>query len=196
MAKTEIIKRPVEQMGNDVKKSAWAAITESLVTMALGILLIIWPDVVIKILAYVIGAFFVVKGGYQIVNYFIIKGQNDFLNNNLLFGVISLLLGITAFVLGEQLAGVFRIVIGIWVIYESLTRINTAIKLAAANIDSWRYILILAIVMLALGVFITFNAGAVTQLIGGIMIAIGFVGIVGDIMFIQHVNQIIDKVTK
>lgn len=196
MAKMQIIKHPIEQIGNNVKKSAWSAIAESLITIALGILLIIWPETVIQILAYIIGVFFIIKGGYQIANYFIVKGQRDFFNNDLLFGVISLLVGITALILGEDLASVFRIVIGIWVIYEALTRINIATKLAAAEINSWRYVLVLAILMLILGFIITFTEGAVTVIVGWMMIATGFIGIVGDVMFIQHINQIIDKVTK
>lgn len=192
----QIIKHPIEQIGNNVKKSAWSAIAESLITIALGILLIIWPETVIQILAYIIGVFFIIKGGYQIANYFIVKGQRDFFNNDLLFGVISLLVGITALILGEDLASVFRIVIGIWVIYEALTRINIATKLAAAEINSWRYVLVLAILMLILGFIITFTEGAVTVIVGWMMIATGFIGIVGDVMFIQHINQIIDKVTK
>ncbi len=195
MSKVEIIKRPVEKISDDLKKSAWGAIIESLVTMILGVLLITWPDTVIKILAYIIGTFFVVKGAYQIINYFIVKGQNDFFNNNLLSGVVSVLIGIVALVMGQELVNVFRIIIGIWMIYESLVRINTAIKLNAAGIGAWKNILILALIMLVLGVFITFNTGAMLTLIGWIMIIVGLIGIIGDAMFMQYVNQVVEKIT-
>ena len=195
MSKVEIIKRPVEKISDDLKKSAWGAIIESLVTMILGVLLITWPDTVIKILAYIIGTFFVVKGAYQIINYFIVNGQNDFFNNNLLSGVVSVLIGIVALVMGQELANVFRIIIGIWMIYESLVRINTAIKLNAAGIGAWKNILILALIMLVLGVFITFNTGAMLTLIGWIMIIVGLIGIIGDAMFMQYVNQVVEKIT-
>lgn len=195
MAKVEIIKRPVEKISGDIKQSAWTAVIESLATAILGVFLIAWPDVVIKIIAYIVGAFFVIKGIYQVINYFLAKGQNDFLNNGLLTGVVSALIGVAALVMGEEIAGVFRIIIGIWMIYEALVRINTAIKLHAANISAWRYILILALVMLVLGVFITFYSGAVVALIGWMMILVGVIGIIGDIMFIQHVNMIVEKLT-
>lgn len=195
MSKVEIIKRPVEKISDDLKKSAWGAIIESLVTMVLGVLFITWPDTVIKILAYIIGTFFVVKGAYQIINYFMVKGQNDFFNNNLLSGVVSVLVGIVALVMGQELANVFRIVIGIWMIYESLVRINTAIKLNAAGIGAWKSILILALIMLVLGVFVTFNTGAVFTLIGWTMIVTGLIGIIGDAMFMQYVNQVVEKIT-
>lgn len=195
MAKVEIIKQPVENMSGNLKQSAWMAIAESLMTAIIGIFLIIWPDIVLKAISYIVGIFFVVKGIYQVTNYFIVKGQNDFFNNGLLSGIISVFIGITALIMGEEIAHIFRIIIGIWMVYESLVRINTATKLHAAGINAWRYILILAIIMLVLGTFITFYTGAVITLIGWAMVITGIIGIVGDIMFIRHVNNIIKKLT-
>ena len=193
MTKAEIIKRPIEKIGGDLKKSAWSSIIESVATVILGILLIVWPNEVIRIIAYVMGAVLVVKGAYQVINYFVVKGQNDFFNNNLLGGVISVLIGVTLLILGEEIAHVFRIVIGIFLIYESLVRINTSIKLHAANINAWKYVLILALMMLIVGVFVTFYSGAVVTLIGWMMILAGLIGIVGDVMFIQYLNIIVEK---
>lgn len=196
MSKVEIIKRPVEKISWDIKKSAWSAAIESLMVMIFGILLVAWPDITVLVVANVLGAIFIISGIYQIINYFVVKGQNDFFNNGLLIGVVALLLGIAAIVIGEDIANVFRIIIGIWMIYESLVRVNTAIKLHAVNVKVWSYILIIALVMLALGVFITFNSGAIVQLIGWIMILIGAIGIIGDIMFLQQTNIVIDKILK
>lgn len=196
MSKAEIIKRPIEQIGWNIKKSAWSAAIESLVIMVFGILLVAWPDVTVLVVANVLGAIFIVSGIYQIINYFVVKGQQDFFNNGLLTGVLSLLIGIAAIVMGEEIANVFRIIIGIWMIYESLVRVNTAIKLHAAGLKIWSYILIIALVMLVLGVFVTFNSGAVVQLIGWMMILTGIIGIVGDILFIQQVENVVNKLTK
>ena len=194
MSKVEIIKRPVEQVSSDIKKTAWGAVIESLALIIIGILFIALQDVMVQVIAYIVGAFFIIKGGFQIINYFIEKGQNDFFNNNLLFGIVSILIGVVDLVMGEQIASVFRVIIGIWIIYESLVRMNTAIKLHAANIAAWKYILILALIMLVVGVFITFFTGAVVALIGWTMVVTGVIGIVGDVMFIQYVNAIIDKI--
>ena len=194
MSKVEIIKRPLERVSGDVKKSAWTAIIESLAVLILGILFIAWPDTMIQSVAYIVGAFFIVKGAFQIINYFVEKGQQDFFNNNLLIGVISVLIGIAALAIGEDIATVFRIVVGIFLIYEALSRINTSIKLQAAGVPIWKYVLLLALVILVLGIFVTFND--VATVIGWMMIIAGIVGIVGDIMFIQQVNNVVEKLTK
>lgn len=194
--KAEIIKRPIEQIGANLKKTAWFSVAESLLILILGILFVAWPGITTLVIANVLGAIFIISGIYQIINYFVVKGQNDFFNNSLLTGVIALLIGIAAIVLGEGIADVFRIVIGIWMIYEAFVRINTSIKLHAAGIKIWSYVLILAIIMLALGIFVTFNRGAVITLIGWMMILTGVIGIIGDIIFIQNVNDITKELTK
>ena len=196
MSKVEIIKRPIEKIGWDLKKSAWSAAIESLAIMIFGILLVSWPDITIIVIANILGAIFIVSGIYQIINYFVVKGQNDFFNNGLLSGIVALLIGIAAIVIGEDIANVFRIIIGIWMIYESLVRVNTAIKLYSTGIKVWKYILIIALAMLVPGIFVTFNTGAVVQLIGWMMIITGIVGIVGDTMFIQQINTVVEKLTK
>ena len=196
MTKAEIIKRPIEQVSGDLKKTAWSAIIESLALIILGILFLVLQDSMIKILAYIVGAFFIIKGGFQIITYFMEKGQNDFFNNGLLSGVVSVLIGIASLLIGEDIASVFRVVIGVIIIYESLVRINTATKLANAKINAWKTIMLLALCMLVIGIFVTFYSGAVITLIGWMMILTGIVGIIGDAMFIQHVNAVVDNLTK
>ena len=192
--KAEIIKRPIEQIGGEIKKSAWTAVIESLAILILGILFIVASDTMMKVVAYIVGAFFIVKGAFQIINYFIEKGQNDFFNNNLLIGVISVLIGITALALGPNIAEAFKIIVGIFMVYESLVRMNTAVKLHAAGISTWKYILLLALVIMALGIIVIFTD--VANIIGWMMVIAGAVGIVGDAMFIQQVNDVVDKLTK
>ena len=192
MNKAEIIKHPVEQVGSNIKKLAWSAVMESLALIILGVLFIVLQDTIVKILAYLIGVFFLVKGGFQIISYYMEKGQNDLFNNGLLSGVISVLIGVALLLVGEDIANVFRVVIGVIIIYESLVRINTASKLSVAKINAWKYILVVALIMLVIGIFVTFNSGAVITLVGWMMIISGIIGIVGDTVFIQYVNKVVD----
>ena len=46
------------------------------------------------------------------------------------------------------------------------------------------------------GIFVTFNSGAIMQLIGWMMILTGVIGVIGDVMFIQHMNGLVEKLTK
>ncbi|MBQ3348203.1 DUF308 domain-containing protein [Candidatus Saccharibacteria bacterium] len=194
MSKVEIIKRPLEQVGADVKKMAWTSVLESLAILVLGILFVAWPDVMVQVVSYVVGAIFIAKGAFQIITYFMEKGQRDFFNNGLLAGTVSVLIGIAALVIGQDIANIFRLIVGVFLVYEALVRVNTAIKLNAAGVAVWKYVLVIALAVLVLGIFVTFND--VTTVIGWMMIIAGVIGVVGDTMFIQQVNNVVEKLTK
>lgn len=191
----ETLKKPIQKISGNIKKNAWASILESIATIILGIFLIVWPDTVIKIVVYIVGLFFLIKGAYQIINYFMVKGQEDFFNNNLLGGVISVLVGLALLFIGEEIANIFRIAIGIWLVYESLVRLSVAVRLHAAKIAAWKYVTIFSLMTLVLGVFVTFYDGAVVALIGWMMVLAGVIGVVSDAVFIQYVNKIADALT-
>ena len=203
MAEVEIIKRPdndggkyTKKIGQSIKKSAWMTFFESLALMALGIFLIIWPNTVIRVIAYALGAFLVVNGGFRIINYLMEKGQKDYFNSQLLIGVILALAGAAIIIMGEGIAGAFRIVVGIWIIYEALVKINSTIKLHSAGVSAWRYTLLVALTMLLLGIFVAFNSGAVVTLVGWMMIISGVIGIVGDVVFMQYLGALVEKFSK
>lgn len=170
------------------KSTGWLAILESLVIGALGVLLLINPNGMVKTIFYVVGIFLIIKGVYKIINYFAVHGKYDFYNNDLLYGIIALVFGIVAVVLWEQLGKFIGIVVGAWMIYGALVRMNTAIKMHTAGIKEWFYVLLLSMVMLALGIYMIISTGAILTIIGWVMIAGAVIGIIDDVIFIRHLD--------
>lgn len=180
----------IEPVLKRAKSAGWMAILESVAIGILGALLILNPEGILKVIFYVVGIFLIVKGVYHIINYFAVHGKYDFYNNDLLYGIVALVFGIIAVVLWEQLSGAIGIVVGAWMIYGALVRMNTAIKLHAANVKEWFYVLLLSLVMLALGVYMIISVGAVLTLVGWVMIAAAIVGIMDDAIFMRNVDAI------
>lgn len=175
------------------KSTGWLAILESIIIGVLGGILIWNPDGILKVIFYVVGIFLMVKGVYHIVNYFAVHGKYDFYNNDLLYGIIALVFGVIAVVLWEQLSGAIGIVVGAWMIYGALVRMNTAIKLHAAGVKEWFYVLILSLVMLALGIYMVVSVGAVIAVVGWVMIAAAVIGIIDDAVFMRNIDAIADN---
>jgi len=172
------------------KGASWLAILESVVIGTLGALLIMFPDTIVKIIFYVVGIFLIIKGVYKIINYFAVHGKYDFYNNDLLYGIVALVFGVLAVVLWEQLGQVIGIVVGAWMIYGALVRMNSAIKMHTAGIKEWFYVLLLSMIMLALGIYMVINMGAMLAVVGWVMVAAAVIGVVDDIIFIKNVNAV------
>ena len=189
-ASTKNTKRNDGQIVRREKSTSWIAILESIVIGELGVLLLINPDGMFKVIFYVVEIFLIIKGVYKIINYFAVHGKYDFYNNDLLYGIIALVFGILAVVLWEQLGKLIGIAVGAWMIYGALVRMNTAIKMHTAGIKEWFYVLLLSMIMLALGIYMVISASAVPMVIGWIMIAAAGIGIVDDILFIRHLDAV------
>lgn len=173
-----------------IKSTGWLGIFESIVVGVLGIMLLINPDAITEAIFYVVGIFLMIKGVYKIVNYFAVHGRYDYYNNDLLYGVIALVFGLIAVIFWEQLRKVIGVVVGVWMIYGALVRMNSAIKMHAADIKAWFYVLLLAMVMLALGLYMIISVNAVMEVIGWIMIAAAVVGVVDDVIFLQRIKAV------
>lgn len=73
-----------------------------------------------------------------------------------------------------------------------MVRLNIAIKLHAAGVKEWFYILIFALVMMALGIYAIIAAGdaAVMQYLGIAMIAVAVFSIFDDVIFIRNLDKL------
>ena len=155
-----------DTVGQVAKGVGFLSILEALAVGVMGILMILYPDTVTKVVFYVIGIFLMVKGIYKVINFFAMHSKTDFYNNDLLYGVIALVFGVLIVVLYERLQEVLGIIIGVWIIYSALVRMNTSIKMHAAGLREWFYVFLFSAVMLALGIYAIVNFSILPATLG------------------------------
>ena len=134
-------------MKNILKKSGWIDILISIAFALIGIFMIVKTDLAIKIISYVLGGIFIVIGIVKVISYFVSKGKYDFYNYDLVYGLLACILGVVTIIYSSTIGTIFRIMIGIWIIYSSFIRISLSVKLKALELNIWIYSLILAFIM-------------------------------------------------
>ncbi len=174
------------------KRTGWMAVLESVLVGVLGGILIWNPSGIMWLIFLIVGILLIVKGVYRIVNYFAVHGKYDFYNDDLLYGIIALIFGILLIVFWKPLSSAVGIVAGAWMIYGALVRMNAAIKLHSAGVKDWFYVLLLALVMLALGIYMIVSLGAAFVVVGWVMIAAAVIGIIDDIIFIRNIDAVVE----
>lgn len=172
------------------KKTGWISILESLIFTILGAIIIWKPEGTLKVISYVLGIVFIIIGIWKIINYFSAKGKYDFYNYELIYGLMAVIIGIVTMIYSNTIGSIFRIIIGIWIIYSSFMRMSLSVKLKALNLNVWIYSLILAIVMFICGLYIIMNAGTVIITIGIMMIVYSVIDIIEDVIFMKNVKEI------
>lgn len=180
----------MEYFKNLLKKSGWMSIIESLIFAILGIILVLRPNEIVSIIAYIIGAIFIVVGIIKIANYVQAKGKNDLYNNELIYGIMAAVIGLVVIIYSSTISKIFGIIIGIWIIYSSVVRATSALKLKVLKTNIWLYSLLLAIVMFICGLYIILDSGVIVTTVGVIMIIYSILDIIENIIFINNVKKI------
>ena len=172
-----------------LKKSGWISILESIVFAILGIILINKPEETVKFVAIALGAIFIGVGIYKIVNYYITKGKFDLYNFDFVYGIIAIIIGIVMITCSNMLGNLFRIMVGIWIIYSAIMRMSLAIKFKNLGFDGWIYSLIFALIMFACGMYVTLNSGAIVITIGIMIVVYAVIDIIEAIIFIRNIKE-------
>lgn len=172
------------------KKSGWISIIESLIFAILGIILVCQPEGTVKVIACILGSIFILVGIYKIINYFLSKGRYNFYDYDLAYGLVACIIGIITIAYSGTISSIFRIIIGVWIIYSSFIRMDLTVKFKTLDSNIWIYSLVLSILMFACGLYITLNSGAIVVTIGIMIIAYSIIDIIEDIIFIKNVKEI------
>ena len=172
-----------------LKKTGWTSIITSVVTAIIGIIIICNPMVTMKLVAYALGAIFIGFGVIKLINYFIAKGTYDFYNYEMIYGLLAVLIGIVTIVFSNTIGMIFRIIIGVWIIYSGIMRLGLVSKLKTLGISEWKYALIIAALILICGIYVLVKAETIGIAIGIAILIYSIMDIVEGIIFLRNVDS-------
>ena len=81
------------------------------------------------------------------------------------------------------IGSMFRIIIGLWIIYMSFVGADSALQIKKNGNKSWLHTIVLSILMLICGLYIIFSSGAIIVAIGIIMLICSIINII-EIYFV------------
>ncbi len=124
-----------------------------------GILLILFPDISIKLAGIFAGIVMCVFGTIKLVGFFSKDLFRLAFENDLASGILMLALGVSLFLHTERTLSFLCIVIGILILTDGMFRIEIAMDAKPFGISLWWLILIFAIVTGAFGCLLIFKPG-------------------------------------
>lgn len=177
-------------MEDFLKKTGWTSIITSVVTAIIGIVIIGNPMVTLKIVAYVLGSLFIAFGVIKLISYFVAKGAYDFYNYEMIYGILAIIIGIVTIAYSNTIATIFRIIIGVWILYSGIMRFGLVLKLKKLEINEWKYALMIAILILICGVYVLVKAETIGIAIGIAVLIYSIMDIIEGIIFLRNVDSI------
>ena len=144
-----------------INKFVDLSIIASIIFTIIGLCLIIFPDVSLNIMSYVIGGLFLIFGIYL----FTINYNSLILTDMIFFGVMMVLLGVILIVYPKLIAQLIPIVLGIWFITDSIVKIRISLSLKDYDDTPWVLTLVLSIISMLCGVVFILHPLASSEVI-------------------------------
>lgn len=179
-------------MGDVKMKEKWKqfrlwAIIISICMLVLGVLVLIWPKISAVAVCYILGAFCIGTGIYEIVRYFQLGFAGLLFQHDLIWGIFSILAGILLLLHPLGAAAFLPIVAGIYIVMGSIFDIQMSVEMRRLGIGNWVLSLVLGIIGIIFAFFLILNPfDGITAL----MIYVGILLILGGMQSLYTVHCI------
>lgn len=183
-----------------LKKMKWNVIISSVIYVALGVILLIWPEMTAKNICYVVGVISIAVGVVNLIDYIRKDYSVDEYRYNLVYGMVFILLGIFIFVKVETVISIIPVLLGFAVTISGLLKFQNAVDLVRMKYSGWGIVMIVSILNIAFGVVLIMNPFASAMIlficIGIGMIYSGVSDLIATIMLSRSIKSVGREIQK
>ena len=160
----------------------------SVVVLAIGIFLFVYPDFIFKIAAIIIGILFLIPGITSLIDYFREKNQTS-----LITGIILVIVSVIVMSFGEIIKVIFPFIFGIFFVVNGITRLQYAIQIRKEFGVKESKPLVMALLIIFCGVvFIIYPftvADTITQIMGLFLCIYAILDICNHVMVKKEIKN-------
>lgn len=183
-------------MERKIKKMCNTSLLISIVFIIVGLFLFIRPDTTLSIISYIIGGTLLLSGIFSIYKYFTTELIGNMFSFDLVYGVLLIIAGMFLVFKPNLLATLFPIILGIWIIINSVTKFQYALVLKKAKNEDFGYKVLISVLTLIWGIVLLYNPFAssllITQTIGVFIIVYAVLDIIDNFIIRKNINDILD----
>ena len=160
-----------------IKRAKAAYISTCAAIAVIGLILILFPEISMLAVCYILGIAAIVFGIVKITGYFSADPYGLAFQFDFAFGVIAILLGLVVIIHPGNIMALVPVIMGIYFMIDGIMKIQTAVDAERFGVRSWWLILVSAIVTGGIGILLLVNpfesAVALTVLLGITLLADG-----------------------
>jgi uncharacterized membrane protein HdeD (DUF308 family) len=167
------------EMKIEIKNNSKSSLFMAIIFLILGALIMSNPNLVIAIIAYIIGICLIAFGIYSsIKNYLDTKANSNTSSTNLIIGIVSIIVGVIFIFLANAIGIAVQYLVGAWILFKGIERLINTLQ---SNKKDNNYIvqLVVAILLIAAGLYNILKANIGLSIVGLIMMIYAILEIVG-----------------
>ena len=173
-----------------LKRTNWTDIVISILFVILGALLIVKPAEMMSVISILLGMVLFVIGFLKLVDYFTSKDKEDYL---LTMALVSAVLGVIVLFCSDAITGIFRAVLGIWIIIAGIRNFQTTLVWKEVKSGLWTVTLLCAMLMIVAGIVILVSTTLAFRIVGIVIVVYAVLDIIARSIFIKKVKDYLDK---
>ena len=172
---------------NDMKEIKRTSIITAVVSVIAGLILLIFPTLTAKVIAYVVAAAFLIFALLEIFLYF--RNDPREMHKGLVIGLVSLTISIFIFASVDTVISIIPVLLGFMIVISGFTTLQQTIDLVRLKAKGWVAMLVVACVNIILGILCISNPfTAATTLMSLIGVGLIFSGI-SDLVAILYLSD-------
>lgn len=152
------------------KKLKWDSIIVSLLTIAIGVLCIVMPSEAGDVLLIIFGAMLIAIGATLFVRFF--TTDRLFASHIMIMAVVGIVLGVMCLVQRSALQSILTILLGLYIVIDSLSSIGDSVYLCKAKVSGWFILFLLSLLSCGLGVVVMFSTFDTVMIFAGVSLLI------------------------
>ncbi len=148
-----------------LKQLKWDTLLMGVLYILLGIVALVIPETMERLLGFLIGAVLIIAGAVSMISYLLRDAHQNYYHNDFLHGLLGILLGIVVLYKVDIIISLVPFLLGTLVLVSGLSKLQDVIDLKRLEYGNWIFMLVLAIINIALGLVLIFNPMAIANLL-------------------------------
>lgn len=177
-----------------------SSLITSVVLLLIGILLLFKSNDTIIALSYIIGSILFVLGIIAIINFFRESSINAFNDLNIIYGIVTIILGVLIVTNPTAIATFIPFVVGLAILISSSLKLAYSIELKNNEDELWKSTIIMATAGALCGILILFNpfktSVMVFKIIGAFIILYAVLDIISILQIKRGFKNIKESINK
>ncbi len=132
-------------------------IVSAFICIALGVILVAWPGLSVKVVCMAIGAVLVINGISRLLNFIFGRDGSVFSQMNLVMGIIITVIGGWILLQPGTIIAMIPILVGIIIVIHGINNLQQSVSLCQSQYDKWWVALLLGVITIGFGVLLIFN---------------------------------------
>ena len=165
----------------------------SAIMIALGLVLVIYPEISLQLLGIVCGALFIVFGAIRLVGFFSKDLYRLAFQYDLVFGIFMVVLGIIMLVNPGTLTGFICVALGLSALIDGLFRVQMSVEAKRFGIGTWWLVCVCGVLSAVAGVVVMVrpaeSASVLMTLIGISLMLEGVLNLITVIVAVRIIRN-------